>query len=262
MTDREKFIIQRIDELTEKCIKYMESKHLVIPNIGSFNIDLVVLTFIMETLLKERDFKGQSMQKFVLFYEKHYISNRCNVLRKKTVTSVENDEIDSKNLIAYFKFEKFDYNEKRQYFIRTLSNISSDINKFVESTKNFSESSKIHFPFLTLINIYVNPLFCYEIPVENYNKEISFFSYDIKNSNIDLNKFLVTFSKMWSEVINGFLEHNDMFLDSIELNFPEAVSEKRHFEKVQNKTNTTKNNSGCMLLFSIIILLSVFSFLI
>jgi hypothetical protein len=50
MTDREKYIIQRIDDLTEECIKYMESNHLVIPNIGLFNIDLVVLTFIMETL--------------------------------------------------------------------------------------------------------------------------------------------------------------------------------------------------------------------
>ncbi len=219
MTDREKNIVSNIDRLSDECISYLEKEFSKIPNIGLFNVELIVIAFLMEYMKEERDFEGLKMQKFLTFYENYFLNNRCDKPRKSTIFNLKNDEIDSKNLVPYLKFEKMGYAEKRQYFIRTLSNMSMDIKKFTDSTKNFNSSSKIHFPYLALVNVYVNPLFCYEIPIKDYNNEIRLLSFEIENSNLELRKFLIVFSKMWIEIISKYFEHNSIFLSSIEFNF-------------------------------------------
>tara|TARA_B100000508_G_scaffold17413_1_gene11756 strand:+ start:448 stop:1230 length:783 start_codon:yes stop_codon:yes gene_type:complete len=248
MTNQEKLILQQIDDLSLECVKFIESNYLTIPNIGSLNMDLVVLAFLMNYLLKERAFEGKRMQKFLQVYENHFITNRCNAPRKSTIYNLENEEIDWKNLVAYANHKEMEYAEKKQYFIRTLSNISPDINKFIDSARNYDESSKIHYPFLTLINIYANPHFCYKTPLSEYEEHIHFLSIDIKNSNINLPKFLSTFSKMWIDIISKYFENSYMFIDRIELAFPPDELENKQIKKA---STNTKNNSGCLLLFSI-----------
>lgn len=219
MTDREKDIILSIDNLTADCINYLESNYSVIPNIGLFNMDLIVFAFLMDRLLTERRFKDHRMQKFLNFFEKHFLAIKCKTPRKTTVYSLENEEIDWKNLVAYLNFKEMNENEKSHYFIRTLSNISTDLDKFIESTKNYSESSKIHYPYLALVNVYVDPLFCYKTPIKDYNQEIGFLSYEIKSSNIHLANFPITLFKMWHDVFSTYLDDDSMLLNSIELNF-------------------------------------------
>jgi hypothetical protein len=219
LTLREKNILRSLDFLAEDCVEYLERNYFVIPSVGIYNVNIIVLSFVMDYLHQDHCFDGTRMSKFVMFYREHYIMTLLNQPKRPNVRRVGSEEIDSKNIVSYIKLEELSLAERKEFFIRTLSNLSTDLKKFSTSAENYKPNGKIHFPFLAFIAVYLNPLFCFDTPITDYESEVRNLLSEVKYSSLDMNKFFIVFSKMWTEIIIDRIENEPLFLDGIGANF-------------------------------------------
>lgn len=252
----EEVIVNKIDELCNSTILFLEKERKLSPA-GKFQaciLTTVSIILIIDTNQGKSELYGEKMKKILSLIEPKLI-RRFKLYSQEYINSnykVEN--LNNEFLNKLMKASNDMLVERDEQFIKNA--IIIGVSQFWKECKDYqfgferynSGQGKAIFPELMFISLYVHPFFNSVVENQNKPRMCALIDNEVNSSELEYFDFMLIPAKLMDFLVSK-LNSDENFINNMK-------------RAPKNNTQSKSNNSGCMLLFSVIIILSVFSFLV
>lgn len=251
----EEVIVNKIDELCNSTILFLEKERKLSPA-GKFQaciLTTVSIILIIDTNQGKSELYGEKMKKILSLIEPKLI-RRFKLYSQEYINSnYKAENLNNEFLNKLMKASNDMLVDRDEQFIKNaiiigISQIWKECKDYQLGFERYnSGQGKVIFPELMFISLYIHPFFNSLVENQNKPRMCALIDNEVNSSELEYFDFMLVPAKLMD-----FLA-SKMNSDS---NF---INRMQQTQNNVTQNNPKSNNSGCMLLFSFIIILSLCS---
>lgn len=253
---KEEIIVDKIDQLCNQTILFLEGERKLSPA-GKFQACLLTsasVFMLIEENFKNYDLYGQNIERILLLLKEKFNKRFKRYAEEYRNSNFKTEDLHNKTLNNLLKDSNDALLDNNEQFITDaifigISHLWKESKEYQLGFENFnSGKGKVVFPELTFISLYIQPFFIILVEDAYSPRMYALIDNEVKFSDLEDFDFMLLPAKL-GDYLALCLNKDENF---------------RFIMSSDSRVNYQKNNSknqGCMLLFSIIILMVGFTLL-